>query len=189
MSLAAQEQRFGFGENWSRFLALVDERRIREAERSLIEMLGRPRLDGLRFCDVGSGSGLFSLAAWRLGATVYSFDFDPDSVACTREMRRRFSDGDPRWTVGHGSVLDDEYLRTLGLFDVVYAWGVLHHTGAMWQAMELVTRLVAPRGVLYIAIYNDQGWRSRAWRLLKKTYNVLPPSLRFVVVLPVLLVL
>ena len=186
MSLAPQDQRFGFGENWSRFLALVDERRIREGERSLVEMLGRNRLDGMRFCDVGSGSGLFSLAARRLGATVLSFDYDSASVACTAEMRRRFAPNDPGWIIEQGSALDAAYLEGLGEFEIVYSWGVLHHTGAMWKAMELVSHLVAKRGVLYVALYNDQGWQSRGWRLIKRAYNRLAPGLRCVVVAPAL---
>jgi 2-polyprenyl-6-hydroxyphenyl methylase/3-demethylubiquinone-9 3-methyltransferase len=102
-------------------------------------------------------------------------------------MRRRFSGENPIWTVERGSALDQAYLESLGRFDIVYAWGVLHHTGAMWRAMELMTGLVAPGGLLYIAIYNDQGWRSRGWRLVKRAYNLLPKRLRFLVIAPVLM--
>jgi len=189
MTTVAGPDRFAFGENWRRFLSVVDEHRIGEAEKSLVDMLGRPRLDGLRFLDVGSGSGLFSLAAWRLGATVHSFDFDPASVACTHEMKRRFAGDDPRWTVERGSALDADYLRRLGVADIVYSWGVLHHTGAMHRAMELVAGLVAPGGTLYISLYNDQGWQSRVWHFVKRIYNLLPGPLRFIVVAPVMALL
>ncbi|HEX6314734.1 MAG TPA: methyltransferase domain-containing protein [Gemmatimonadaceae bacterium] len=163
-------QRFKFGANWARFLRLLDERRIQQAEKSLVEMLEREDLSGLSFLDAGSGSGLFSLAARRLGATVTSVDFDPQSVACTRELRRRYFPDDDNWKVLEGSVLDAALLGSLGTFDVVYSWGVLHHTGDMWRAIDLTQRAVKPGGQYFIALYNDQGMRSRVWAGLKRAY-------------------
>lgn len=178
------EERFEFGANWRRFLASVDDRRIALAEGSMRRMLAGVPWKGARFLDVGSGSGLFSLAARRLGAKVLSFDFDPQSVACTAELRRRCFTDDPHWSVQQGSILDETYLRSLGQFDVVYAWGSLHHTGDMWRALGNVAPLVAGGGRLYLSIYNDQGGRSRRWRWVKRAYNRLPHGLRFLVFLP-----
>src|SRR5687767_8748135 len=110
----ADGERFKFGNNWAQFLALVDEDRIRQAEDSLRAMLKRDNLTGLRLLDIGSGSGLFSLAARRLGAKVHSFDYDPQSVACTTELRRRYFPDDPDWQVEQGSVLDPDFVRRLG---------------------------------------------------------------------------
>jgi 2-polyprenyl-3-methyl-5-hydroxy-6-metoxy-1,4-benzoquinol methylase len=170
----ARGERFEFGDNWARFLRVLDDRRIEVAERALQTMLERPRLDGLRFLDIGSGSGLSSLAARRLGAQVHSFDYDPQSAASTAALRRRYFDGDPNWRVEQGSALDAEYLRSLGTFDIVYSWGVLHHTGRMWDALDFAAIPVAPGGKLFVAIYNDTGTQSRRWRAIKRTYNRLP---------------
>lgn len=176
-------ERFAFGENWRGFLASVDEKKIESAEESLRGML-EVDLAGKSFLDAGCGSGLFSLAARRLGARVRSFDFDAESVACAAELRRRFRPDDSDWVVEPGSVLDETYLRSLGTFDVVYSWGVLHHTGRMWDALGYAGDRVAPGGRLFISIYNDQGWPSRWWLATKKAYNRLPPALRFMVLAP-----
>lgn len=174
-----RDDRFAFGQNWSAFLRVLDDDRINEAVSSLRDMLGCQDLDGLTFLDVGSGSGLFSLAAVRLGAErVHSFDYDTNSVGCTNELRRLYGGSGANWKVEHGSALDAEYLSALGRFDVVYSWGVLHHTGDMWSALENATSTVADGGRLFIAIYNDQGVRSLLWRGVKRLYNALPPALR-----------
>jgi SAM-dependent methyltransferase len=180
LSVAAEQQyptngsdvRFAFGKNWQRFLRYLNEERIVEAEKSLRTMLGVDTLSGKTFLDIGCGSGLFSLAAMRLGAAkVHSFDYDSQSAACAQELKRRFFPGALNWTAEQGSVLDQEYLRHLGQFDVVYSWGVLHHTGNMWQALGNVVPHVAPSGRLFLAIYNDQGRISQFWKVVKRLYN------------------
>jgi 2-polyprenyl-6-hydroxyphenyl methylase/3-demethylubiquinone-9 3-methyltransferase len=174
-------ERFAFGENWARFLQTLTESQIHDAEQSLEHMLGADGLRGRTFLDVGSGSGLFSLAARRLGARVRSFDYDPRSVACAMELRRRYFPDDPDWVIGEGSALDTKFLGALGQFDVVYSWGVLHHTGAMWDALANVAPLVAPGGVLFISIYNDQGTASRRWTALKRMFNHSSAPVRFAI--------
>jgi 2-polyprenyl-6-hydroxyphenyl methylase/3-demethylubiquinone-9 3-methyltransferase len=149
-------ERFRFGKNWQRFLKSVNEERIEEARLRLVQFL-EPNLEGRSFLDIGSGSGLHSLAARRMGARVTSFDFDPESVEATTFLKSHYAPGDTDWRIDTGSALDTDYLAQLGQYDVVYSWGVLHHTGAMWDALENVKRLVKPDGQLYIAIYNDRG--------------------------------
>ena len=174
----ARGDRFEFGQNWSQFLPIIDDERIQQAETSLREMLEVDSLSGKTFLDIGSGSGLFSLAARRLGARVHSFDFDPKSVYCTTELRKNYFRDDESWKVQEASVLDGEFMKSLGQYDVVYSWGVLHHTGNLWTAMEHAQQRVAPDGKLFIALYNDTGSQSARWQWIKKTYNGLPGILR-----------
>lgn len=174
MSAEEKDFRFEFGANWQRFLDVIDDERIAAAENSLKEMLQVQDLQGSEFLDIGSGSGLFSLAACRLGAAVTSFDYDEQSVACTREVRRRYCKNDENWRIERGDALDRAYMESLGMFDVVYSWGVLHHTGDMWHGLDLAAGRVADGGKIYIAIYNDQRWLSKYWLQVKKLFNTGP---------------
>ena len=183
----SRRERFEFGANWLLYLKEINEDRIRMAEESLKRMLNLKSLSGKTFLDIGSGSGLFSLAARRLGAKVHSLDFDPQSVACTRQLRERFYVDDTQWIVEEGSVLDENYLLSLDKFDVVYSWGVLHHTGKMWTALTNAGSMVTNGGLLFISIYNDQGVKTPRWILVKRAYNILPKGLRWIVWLPCLI--
>jgi SAM-dependent methyltransferase len=180
---------FAFGRNWRRFLAGgLSAERLQEAKISLTTFLGRESLAGLTFVDVGCGSGLFSLAACELGArAVVSFDIDPEAVACCRMLRER-TGGPAYWRVESGSVLDPVFLTQLGQFDVVYSWGVLHHTGQMWQAVANAASLVKPGGLFYLAVYNraedfafyrdGRFGPSRFWLWEKRLYVALPGLLQ-----------
>lgn len=174
----AHGERFRFGSNWQSFLSVVDDSRLQRAVKSLKVGLGRESLDGVRVLDIGCGSGMFSLAARHLGANVFSFDFDPQSVACTQELKNQFFPDDGEWQIEEGSVLDETYLNGLGKFDIVYSWGVLHHTGAMYRAFDNALNCLSANGQFYISIYNDQGGASKRWRSIKKFYCGLPQALQ-----------
>lgn len=170
ISAEQADVRFAFGRNWHSFLTTLTVDRIAVAEQSLRDMLGVTTLQGTRFLDIGCGSGLFSVAARRLGATVHSLDYDRNSVACALTLRDRFFPGDAAWTIEEGSAIDPSYMDRLGTFDTVYTWGVLHHTGEMWKGVRLAAARVAPGGRLFLALYNDQGWRSAVWARIKRLY-------------------
>lgn len=174
----ADKNRFEFGENWKEFLSRLSDERIQIAENCLKELLKVESLEGKTFLDIGSGSGLSSLVARNMGASVDSFDFDEASVWCTSELKARYYPGDDGWSVSQGSVLDADFLASLGKCDVVYSWGVLHHTGEMWRAIDNSLKLVDDGGAYFIAIYNDQGFKSHVWWLIKYIYNHLPTLLR-----------
>lgn len=155
MAQADTQQRFEFGKNWQHYIRRnFGEDRVEISKRHILEFMGRDNLHGLTFLDIGCGSGLHSLAALQAGATsVHGFDYDPDSVAATRFVQDQV--GNPaNWTVQQGSVLDDAFMETLPLYDVVYSWGVLHHTGDVWRAVRNAAGRVRPGGLLYIALYS-----------------------------------
>jgi 2-polyprenyl-6-hydroxyphenyl methylase/3-demethylubiquinone-9 3-methyltransferase len=164
------KDRFEFGANWINFLSHISGENILEAQESLCEMFEIQSMQGKRFLDIGSGSGLFSLAAYNLGAKVFSFDFDPQSVACTQELKRRYCQNDGIWIIEKASILNKENMIRIGKFDYVYSWGVLHHTGHMWEAIENTVSAVNENGICFISIYNDQGVKSKRWKKIKKFY-------------------
>ncbi len=167
-------KRFPFGKNWKNFVHSLDETKIKNAEDSLKTMLRLDDLKNKRFLDAGCGSGLFSLAALRLGAKeVVSFDIDKDSVACAKYLKKRHGPF-PQWHIKSGSALDKDFLTNLGKFDIVYSWGVLHHTGKMWDAINNILLPVDKDGLLFISIYNDQGSITQLWRYIKWFYNISP---------------
>jgi len=169
---------FSFGRNWRDFMRTLNEDRFREAARSLAGFLKLENLRGLSFLDIGCGSGLFSYAAFRLAAAeIVSFDADPFSVECCRHLHGKA--GNPgNWKIYEGSVLDADFLSGLGEFDIVYSWGVLHHTGRMWDAVSNSAKLVKKGGYYYIALYRKTGgaFGSEFWLKIKKLYNFLPAS-------------
>ena len=175
--------RFKFGKNWMNFLKHLDDDRIEESRKGLESMLETTDLTGKRFLDIGSGSGLSSLVARKMGAEVLSFDYDEQSVACTKYLKETYFKDDPNWHIEQGSVLNKEYLESLGEFDIVYSWGVLHHTGDMKNALSNVDVNVKNDGKLFIAIYNNQGYRSKVWHKVKSTYVKSPKIVKHIIVL------
>ncbi len=175
------KQTFSFGRNWQAFLKSLDDERVKIAEASLTQFLGLSDLRGKTFLDIGCGSGLFSYAAFNLGAKrIVSFDLDPFSVECCKYLRGKASNP-AHWDIYEGSVLDKGFLSGLGTFDIVYSWGVLHHTGKMWDAIEQSAALVNPAGYYYIAIYNkilardgSTSWIHPFWLKVKTVYNTYP---------------
>jgi len=184
---------FAFGKNWQEFLKGFDEDRLRVAEQSLLDFMKLESLEGKSFIDIGCGSGLFSYAAFRLGAQrVVSFDLDPLCVQCCTVLREH-ADSPSNWDIRQGSILDDAFVSSMGSFDIVYSWGVLHHTGRMWDAIAQCARLVRPGGYFYIALYNKilrrddkPAWVHTFWTAVKKLHNAHPMIGAYVLELPAL---
>jgi len=176
---------FSFGENWLNFIECLGAERYEQAKRSLSDFL---RLESLRdrtFLDIGCGSGIFSLAAIELGAKkVISIDVDPKSVEACRQVKTKCAVG--HWEITEASILDENFVRKMDKFDIVYSWGVLHHTGDMWQAIDNAAGLVKDKGFLGIAIYN-QTRTSNFWLKFKSFYNQSGKFLKHVLVWSILL--
>jgi SAM-dependent methyltransferase len=175
-ALKKVESHFEFGENWLDYLRHVDEAALQEAERGLLRLLPREAIAGSRFLDIGCGSGLHSLAAVRLGAAeLVAVDIDPNSVRAAGMLLDRWAPDSNR-TVRVLSVFDADPAQ-IGTFDIVYSWGVLHHTGSMWEAVERASRLVRPGGLFALALYEKKA-SCGFWTWEKRLYTRAPGAVR-----------
>ena len=172
-SLKGLETHFEFGENWLTYLDTIDEGAVLQAEKGLTKLLPPERIRGSRFLDIGCGSGLHSLAALRLGASdVHAIDIDPKSVEATKRLLDAKASSAQR-KVEVRSVFEAKP-DDLGTFDIVYSWGVLHHTGAMWEAIERASRFVRPGGLFALALYQKRP-SCGFWRWEKRAYSTASP--------------
>jgi SAM-dependent methyltransferase len=176
MKLTDRETHFEFGANWRNYAKTVDKTRIDSAVAGLKKLFPEG-LAGKTFLDIGCGSGLHSLAALLLGAVaVVSTDIDENSVSTTHELLRKYAPND-RWEAKILSVFDADP-DSLGNFDIVYSWGVLHHTGDMWKAVERAAMFVKTGGQLALAIYAKTPLDS-AWKMEKRIYSSSPASVQW----------
>lgn len=171
----AEELRFGFGANWADYIEKnFSDERVEISRGHLLGMLKLDSLKGKNFLDIGCGSGLHSLAAWRSGAeNVVSFDYDRNSVATTKKLHE-LSGSPANWKIMQGSVLDKQFMESLPKSDIVYSWGVLHHTGSMWEAIENAAKCMHETSVFYIALYSKDVYVSppyEYWLDVKRAYN------------------
>jgi 2-polyprenyl-6-hydroxyphenyl methylase/3-demethylubiquinone-9 3-methyltransferase len=171
-NLLQVETHFEFGRNWSDFSKHIDESAIQEAERGILALIPRDEIEGASWLDIGSGSGIHSLAAHRLGASdITALDIDADSVETTRRV---LAANGVKARTERMSVFE---LGSLDEFDVVYSWGVLHHTGDMWRAVRCAAEKVKPGGIFAIALY-QQTPLCGAWTREKEFYTAAPEWVR-----------
>jgi SAM-dependent methyltransferase len=176
VAIMQSDRRFAFGENWKSFASGVSDESLSQAQRGLLRLFPNGEIADARMLDVGCGAGLSMVAALQLGAGhVDGIDVDPDSTAATRRLLTQFWSGE-NWSVETRNLFD----LPVKPYDIVYTWGVLHHTGAMWRALDRVMMFVRPSGLLAFSLYR----RSRAcrfWQSEKRFYSAAPSSVRLVI--------
>jgi len=177
-----KEVRFNFGENWKEFSEnALDESKLRKSMNSLNALIGKDRIKGSCFLDIGCGSGLFSIAASLMGAKkVVAFDVSKESIGASLINKKKFAPNN-KISFSINSVFDAK-ISKLGKFDIVYSWGVLHHTGKMLKSIDISTSLVKKNGLFVIAIY-EKHWSSLLWKLIKKTYNISPKYIKKIMIM------
>lgn len=167
---------FAFGDNWADFSKGVTSTHVDFAVVELQNLFQCEGFRNLTWCDLGSGSGIHAVAAALLGARVLAVDIDTSSCQTTHQLAERFGCID-KIEVKQASVLD--LPRSIGQFDVVYSWGVLHHTGSLWAALDSALDLVSPESGSRIALALYRQTRlCNAWRIEKEFYAHTHPRIQ-----------
>lgn len=158
--------RFPFGNNWKSYVEKVGQVEVQNAQESLADLIGTENIRGKTFLDIGCGSGIHSAAALKLGAkSVIAVDLDENSTNTTKEVLKSFSP-EESWEVVNDSIfgLEPSYKA-----EIVYSWGVLHHTGHLFASLEKILKLVATDGQLVISVYKKTPMCSQ-WKKIKSFF-------------------
>lgn len=126
------------------------ERRRYELEPFIFEYAEFARWKGKKILEVGCGTGTDLLQFLRAGADAYGIDLSGRSVTLARKRLSLSSFETRRLLLG-----DAENLPfPANSFDLVYSWGVLHHTPDTVKAVEEIYRVVRPGGAICIMLYH-----------------------------------
>lgn len=167
--LTGIDSHFEFGQNWRSYAANLSGPEIDNATEALRTLLQIENLEGRRFLDIGCGSGIHALAALRLGAMeVLALDIDPDSVDTARRLLAQHAPGHTA-EVRVASIFDTQGFERSS-YDVVYSWGVLHHTGRLLEALRRSAEFVQRDGLFVFALYR-KTWCCALWRAEKRWYR------------------
>ena len=109
---------------------------------------------GLRVLEIGVGAGTDFVQWLRNGAKATGVDLSPNSLA---ECRARvIAEGHPDVPL---QVADAEHLPFADAsFDLVYSYGVLHHSPDTAAAIREVLRVLRPGGEARLMIYHVPSW-------------------------------
>jgi len=166
---------FSFGKNWQSFAQTMSYERLDYAKQGITRLIPQKELVGKFVCDVGSGSGLHAMAFLSLGVErVDCFDKDQVSVETSRKLLANSTY--KSWKVFQADVLQD--LPSLQYkYDIVYSWGVLHHTGNLVRAVENASKFCANQGLFVVALYR-RTLLCQFWKIEKSIYSKLPRVMR-----------
>ena len=144
---------FKFGKNWENYSDKINRKNIMDSLNDLKFQLRKiPFKKGFSFIDIGCGSGVHSIAASKLGFKVTSTDRDKICVKTTKRNYLKFHN------FANNRVFQDNILNSkiTEKFDIVYSWGVIHHTKNPKKTFSKLSKSVKIEGKFGIYVYNFQ---------------------------------
>ena len=133
-------------------VAMLDNQQFRAQATSFVTRftaLPAEWFRGKRAIDAGCGNGRYSWALCRLGAAVLSLDQSEHGLRQTADVCREF----PAHRTMKVDLLQPVPISERA--DLVWSFGVLHHTGDTYRAFRHIAPLVAPGGYLFMMIYGE----------------------------------
>ena len=111
---------------------------------------GFQKAKGLKVLEVGVGAGTDFLQWVRAGAEAYGMDLTEEAIAHVEHRLNLYG-----LQAAELKVADSENIPYPdNFFDVVYSWGVIHHTPDTEKAMDEIVRVCKPGGEVKVMIYH-----------------------------------
>ena len=116
------------------------------------ELMELKQLAGKRVLEIGCGMGFHSEMFARAGAVLTAIDLSPTSVKATKaRFELKGLNADIR-------EMDAELLSfPSGQFDLVWSWGVIHHSSRTGRIVRQIDRVLRPNGEAKLMVYNLEG--------------------------------
>jgi ubiquinone/menaquinone biosynthesis C-methylase UbiE len=147
------------------YFAEIEERRYR-THYHLDELFASLAGSHGRLLEVGCGIGVDSIQLAKCGFDVTAVDLTESALTVAREFAAaRGVSIDFRLGNAEGLDFPDES------FDVVYSFGVLHHTPDIEQSVKEVHRVLRPGGTAYVMLYHRWSLVNLVHRLLRLPYE------------------
>ena len=115
------------------------------------------RWAGKRVLEVGCGIGTDSINFVRAGAQLTAVDLSTESLNIARQRAEVMGVADRIEFVQANA--EELTSAVSGEYDLVYSFGVVHHTPHPERAIEQIRALVAPSGTLKLMVYNRRSWK------------------------------
>jgi SAM-dependent methyltransferase len=131
----------------------------------------REQIRGKRVLDAGCGQGRWSYGFIKLGATVRGIDTSVSAIKYANEHLKRTT---PPARFCVLNVLDERQLSKVfnnAEFDIIWCWGVLHHTGDPEKGFDNLVKLLKPGGTIHLYLYGKKSFVNKFWR---RVFNVMP---------------
>jgi ubiquinone/menaquinone biosynthesis C-methylase UbiE len=116
------------------------------------------RWAGKNVLEIGCGMGTDTMRFARAGAEVTAVDLSERSLDLARQRSEIFGLSD-RITFVHSNAEELEGVPDSPVYDLIYSFGVIHHTPSPRRVLEQARRRLAPGGEVKVMVYHRRSWK------------------------------